>query len=365
MRIKTALITATLFLLGISSYAQTIRIKDAIRVEGARSNQLVGYGLVVGLDGTGDSQQTQFTVQSVTNMLNRFGIQVSASQVKVKNVAAVMVTADLPAFVKSGDRIDIQISSMGDAKSLQGGTLLQTPLFGADQQVYAVGQGGLSIGGFSAGGGGSSVSKNHPTVARIPNGALVEKEVPMSLVSGDSILLSLEKPDFTMASKIAKAIENNAATTAKAEDGGRVRVKIPQQYAQNPVDFIAKIEDIPVEMEPVAKIVINERTGTIVIGGAARLSPVAVSQGGLTVTITQDITVSQPPALSGGSTVVKPTKQVTAKEQTANTLILEPGNTLEDLVKALNAIKATPRDIIAILQAIKEAGGLSGELEIL
>ena len=187
----------------------------------------------------------------------------------------------------------------------------------------------------------------------------------MTVTEGDNIVLSLQKPDYSMASKIAKAIETGALTTAKAEDGGRVRVQIPKQYVPNPIEFLAKIGDLPVEMEPVSKVVINERTGTIVIGGAARLSPVAVSQGGLTVTISQDTVISQPPSLSGGTTVVKPTKQVTASEQTANTLVLKTGNTLEDLVKALNAIKATPRDIIAILQAIKEAGGLSGELEIL
>ncbi len=344
--------------------AQTTRVKDITRLEGVRANQLVGYGLVVGLEGSGDSKQTQFTTQSVTSMLSRYGVAVPAGQVKVKNVAAVMITASLPAFARSGDTIDVTVSSLGDANSLQGGVLLQTPLMGADQAVYAVAQGGVSIGGFSAGGGGTTVTKNHPTTGRIPGGALVEKEVPMQLSSNGHLQFSLQRPDFTMATKIAKAIQASTGASASADDGGRVTVDLPEQYRANPVSFLATIGDLTVEAEPVNKIVINERTGTIVIGGAIRLSPVAIAHGGLTVAISTQPVVSQPTPKSKGATTVVPQVDVTTEEARAATVMLN-GSTLDDLIKALNTIKATPRDIIAILQAIKEAGGIQGELEIL
>ena len=367
-RRATSSLLVSLGLLALSASgarAQMVRIKDLVRLEGVRSNQLVGYGLVVGLEGSGDSAQTLFTTQSMTNMLSRFGVEVSAAQVKTKNVAAVMITADLPAFARSGDRIDVAVSSLGDARSLQGGTLLQTPLLGADSQVYAVAQGSVSIGGLAAGGGGASVTKNHPTAGRIPNGALVEKEVPMTVAEGDHLSLSLRQADFSTAAKIAQAIGAATGTTASAADAGQVRVAIPDQYRGDPVAFVAKIGDLSVEAEPVSKVVINEKTGTIVIGGAVRLTPVAVAQGSLTVAISTEPIVSQPAPLSNGKTVAAAKTDVSVKEDRASTMLLKSGNTIEDLIKALNAIKATPRDIIAILQAIKEAGGLQGELEIL
>jgi len=345
--------------------AQTTRVKDIARLEGVRSNQLVGYGLVVGLDGSGDSKQTLFTVQSMVNMLNKFGVQVAATQVKVKNVAAVMVTASLPAFARPGDQIDVQVSSLGDAASLQGGTLLQTTLQGGDSQIYAVAQGAVSIGGFAGGGGGSTQVKNHPTVGRIPEGALVEKEVPMTIVDGDHLTFSLRQADFTTASRMATAIQKATGASAVAEDGGRIRVDIPATEKANAVQFISRVGDVSVDVDPVAKVVINERTGTIVIGGAVRLSPVAVAHGNLTVAVTAQPLVSQPVSLSKGKTAVATKTSVKVTEDRASTMMIKSGDTVEELIKGLNAIKATPRDIVAILQAIKEAGALNAELEVL
>jgi flagellar P-ring protein precursor FlgI len=358
------ILTLALLLLCGGTRAQSTRIKDITRPEGVRANQLVGYGLVVGLEGTGDSKQTVFTTQSLANMLSRLGVE-AGGDIKVKNVAAVMLTAQLPAFARPGDAIDVSVSSLGDARSLQGGTLLQSPLQGADGETYAVAQGALSIGGFAAGGGGASVTKNHPTVGRIPNGALVEKDVPMAVTDGSRLSFSLQRPDFTTASRIVKAIEESTGATASADDAGRIRVEIPEKYRSNPVAFMSIVGELPVEAEPVSKVVINERTGTIVIGGAARISPVALAQGSLTVSIATTPVISQPEPKSHGETVVVPQKDVSVEENRASTLLLKSGDTIEDLIKALNAVKATPRDIIAILQAVKEAGALHGELEIL
>lgn len=367
MRSRLSLLMAGLLLLAIPASAVTTRIKDIARVEGVRGNQLVGYGLVVGLEGTGDSKQTLFTVQSIANMLSRFGVTVPAGQVKVKNVAAVMITADLHAFSRTGDKIDVLVSSVGDARTLQGGTLLQTPLMGADQQVYAVAQGPLSIGGFSGGGGGGATVKNHPTVGRIPEGALVEKEVPMTITdsNGEQFSLSLREPDFSAAARVAQAVTATAGAKAWAEDGGRVKVEIPEKYRATPVSFLAMVGEVPVSIEPAAKVVLNERTGTIVIGGAVKLSTVAVAHGGLTVSVSTQPQVSQPAPVSDGKTVVTAKKDVKVTEDKASTILINSGDTIEDLIKALNTIKATPRDIIAILQAIKEAGGLQAELEVL
>jgi len=368
IRIKTPHVLTALGLLALAApplLCQATPIRNIARLEGVRSNQLAGYGLVVGLEGSGDSKQTQFTVQSITNMLGRYGVEVPAAQVKVKNVAVVMVTADLPAFARSGDRIDVTVSSVGDARSLQGGTLLQTPLSGADGQVYAVAQGAVSIGGFSAGGSGSSVTKNHPTAGRVPNGALVEKEVPMTIVSGAHLNYSLNRPDFATAARVAAAIEKATGAKAVADDAGRVRVELPEKHRSSPVSFIAAVGEITVDAEPVATVVINERTGTIVIGGAVRLSPVAIAHGGLTVSVSTDTLISQPGPLTQGETVAVPTRSVKVEEERASAVMIKSGDNVEDLIRALNAIKATPRDIIAILQAVKQAGGLQAELEIL
>jgi len=341
------------------------RIKDVAKVQGIRSNQLVGYGLVTGLNGTGDSTKTLQTMQSLSSMLKTFGVTVSAAQMQAKNVAAVMVTAQLPPFVKSGDTIDITVSSMGDAKSLQGGMLLQTPLRAANGQVYAVGQGAVSTGGFSASGGGSSQAKNFPTVGTTPNGAIVERDVATQLVTNGAITLSLHQPDFTTANRISEAIDSRFGSISIARDPGTVIVNVPGQYEGNIVSFVASLEELSVNPDNVAKIVINERTGTIVMGANVSIDEVAVAQGGLSITIAKEQTVSQPPPFSNGSTVVTNNTTVDVKEDKANIMVLPATANVGDVVNALNAIGATPRDIISILQAIKAAGALHADLQII
>jgi flagellar P-ring protein precursor FlgI len=343
------------------------RVKDIARVEGARGNQLLGYGLVVGLDGSGDTRQTVFTTQALANMLERMGATVDPQQIKVKNVAAVLVTADLPPFLKPGDRVDVTVSSLGDAKSLQGGTLVQTPLRGADSQTYAVAQGPVSIGGFSAAAAGAQVTKNHATVGRIPQGAYVEKAVPMPLVKGGVLAVSLNSPDFATASRVAEAINDSlGASVARADDAATVSVTVPPSYAERTVDLIAAVEAISVQPDAPARVVINERTGTVVIGAEVRVAPCAVSQGGLTVEITTEQVVSQPPpfAPKGAKTTVVPQSQITAKEPPA-ALASVTGTTIQELMRSLNAMQVTPRDVIALLQAMKQAGALQAELEIM
>ncbi len=343
------------------------RIKDVAKVQGVRSNQLTGYGLVVGLAGTGDSNKSTFTIQSVANMLKSFGVIIDTSQLKPKNVAAVMVTANLPPFVKPGDAIDITVSSMGDGKSLQGGTLLQTPLRAANGQVYAVGQGQISTGGFSASAGGSSQQKNFPTVGNIPSGAFVEKEVPMAFVdkNRDRITLALSHPDFTTASRICDSIDQRFGQIALAQDPGTVTVSIPSYYSDNIVAFVAAIEELPITPDVAAKVVINERTGTVVVGSNVTIDQVAVAQSGLTVKIGQTTNVSQPPPFSGGDTVVTKDTTVDVKEQPAGLIELPASASVGDVVAALNAVGATPREVISILQAIKAAGALHADLQIM
>ena len=365
---KLAIFLAALALLitsiGTAFAAPAVRIKDIAKVQGVRSNQLVGYGLVIGLNGTGDSDKTSAN-PSLTNLLKSFGITVNSAQLKAKNVAAVMITAQLPAFVKPGDTIDITVSSIGDAKSLQGGTLIQSPLRAANGSIYAVAQGPLSTGGFSAGGGGSSQQKNFPTVGSVPNGAIVERDVPTQLSSGGTINLALSQPDFTTASRITQAINVNFGTIAYASDPGTVSVTVPYEYANNVVAFVAALEDLAVTPDAIAKIVINERTGTIVMGSKVSVSEVAVAQGGLSVRISRDTQVSQPPPFSGGSTAITSNKQVEVDEKPANLIALPESSNIGDVVNALNAVGATPRDIIAILQAMKAAGALHADLQII
>lgn len=353
-------ITPTVTFAGTST-----RIKDVAKVQGVRSNQLVGYGLVMGLNGTGDSNKTLQTIQSLANMLKTFGVTVSASQMQAKNVAAVMVTAELPAFVKPGDKIDMTVSSMGDAKSLQGGMLLQTPLRAANGQVYAVGQGPVSTGGFSASGGGSSQSKNFPTVGMTTNGAIVERDVPVQLVNNGTITLALNQPDFTTASRLTATIDNQFGSIAMARDPGTVVVTIPSYYEGNLVGFIAALEELPITPDQIAKIVINERTGTIVMGARVSIDEVAVAQGGLSVRITNNQNVSQPAPLSNGVTTPTNNTTVDVKEDKANVMVLPATANVGDVVNALNAIGATPRDIISILQAMKAAGALHADLQII
>ncbi|HEX2951303.1 MAG TPA: flagellar basal body P-ring protein FlgI [Armatimonadota bacterium] len=340
------------------------RIKDIARIQGARDNQLMGYGLVIGLNGTGDSSSTGFTIDSVANMLQRFGVNVPPTKSKVKNVAAVMVTADIKAFVKNGDQIDVTISSLGDAKSLQGGTLLQTPLFGADNQVYAVAQGALLLGGYAAGAGGSSATSGHPTVGRIPGGALVEAEIPMNIAPQDTVTLSLLNPDFTTASRMAAAINEKLGNIAVARDAVAVDVKIPADFTARVVDFIGKIGAIDMVPDMAAKVVINEKTGTVVVGGNVTVAPVALAQGNLTVSVSTSLQVSQPEPLSNGKTVQGKTSDVNVAEPEVRVMEMS-GSNVGELVRTLNAMKVSARDIIAILQALKESGALQAELVIL
>ena len=357
-------ITTTMATAMAGSSAMT-RIKDVAKVQGVRSNQLVGYGLVMGLNGTGDSNKTLQTMQSLSSMLKTFGVTVSAAQMQAKNVAAVMVTAQLPAFVKPGDTIDITVSSMGDAKNLQGGMLLQTPLRAADGQVYAVGQGPVVTGGFSAGGGGSSQSKNFPTVGMTSNGAIVERDVATQLVNNGAITLSLSQPDFTTANRISEAIDNQFGSISKARDPGTVTVNVPSQYGSNLVGFMAALEELYINPDNIAKIVINERTGTIVMGAHVSVDEVAVAQGGLSIRINKNRDVSQPSPFSDGSTVTTNNTTVDVNEDKAHVMVLPATANVGDVVNALNAIGATPRDIISILQAMKAAGALHADLQII
>ncbi len=351
----------------IPNCAYPARIKDIAYFMGNRPNMLIGYGLVVGLNGTGDKDKTKFTVSTLANLLDNMGIHVNPDEIKVKNVAAVMVTARIPAFARVGTKLDVQVSSIGDAKSLMGGTLLLTPLKGPDGEVYAVAQGPISIGGFAFGGAaGGGVQQNHPTVGHISNGAIVEKEIPIDYQSYDVLDLTLRNPDFTTASKMAKAI--NAAfgqNIAKARDAATVRISVPDKANENLIDFISRIENIEVVPDTVAKVVINERTGTIVMGENVRISPVAVAHGNLTVSITEQPYVSQPLPFSRGKTTVVPQTQVEVQEEKAHLAIVGGGVTIGQVVEGLNAIGATPRDLINILQAIKAAGALQAEIEII
>lgn len=352
------------------SAAAQARLKDIAAVQGVRGNQLVGYGLVVGLDGTGDGSGSTFTPQSVASMLQKFGITVAPGALQLKNVAAVMVTATLPPFVKNGSAIDVTVSSLGDAKSLQGGTLLQTPLQAANNKVYAAAQGAISVGGFLAGGGGGggSVAKNFVTAGRIPGGALVEQDVPTTLLgsSSGSLEVTLNQPDFTTAARLVNAINAHkpyGVIGASASDAATVRVGFSP--GSDPVSVIASLENVPVDTDAQAKIVINERTGTVVMGGNVEVSACAVAHGNLTVSIANAPIISQPNSLSRrGQTVVAPRKIINVAEGDERLIPVPSSETLDTVVKSLNALGVTPRDLIAILQAMKEAGALHAEIEI-
>ncbi len=365
MRYTAILITIVLLVLTSAACAdQNVKIKNIAKIEGARSNQLFGYGLVIGLDGTGDTQQALFTAQSVANMLQKFGITVPADKLKVKNVAAVIVTADLPPFVRPGSKIDINVSSLGDCKSLQGGTLLQTPLQAANGQVYAVAQGSISTGGFTAGTEGTKVTKNHTTVGRIPNGAIIEQAVPTTLTDGDSIHILLNNPEFTTAVRVAQAVNDKLGVgSARALDAATIEV---QARSQDVIGLIAEVGELSVVEAAIAKVIVNERTGTVVIGSDVKLSPVALTHGSLSIEVATETQVSQPNPLSKtGSTEVVENTTVEAREEGHRMVNLQPGTTLGELVRAMNELKVTPRDVVAILQALKQAGALHAELEIL
>ncbi len=341
-----------------------LRVGDITTVEGVRKNPLVGYGLVVGLNGTGDRRQTVFTTQMLANVLQRLGISVSAPAVRVNNIASVLVTADLPPFARPGTQIDLTVSSIGDAKSLEGGTLLLTELHAADGQVYAVAQGPLVLGGYTAGNTTTSKQVNHPTVGKIPNGGTVERDTSLDLHQLTRISFLLRDPDFSTAESIAMAVNaQQERTIAAAIDGRLIEV---QTSPSTPIPaLIAQIQNLSVGVHSSAKVVVNERTGTVVIGKEVHLRPVSVLHGGLRISVTTDFTASQPNPLASGDTVVLPKTQVTAQEEPARRLELNDDATIEDLVNGLQRIGATARDVVAILQAIKAAGALDAELEVL
>jgi flagellar P-ring protein precursor FlgI len=335
--------------------------------EGVRDNQLVGYGLVVGLNGTGDRSQTFFSTQTLANILERSGITVAPDQMRVKNIAAVMVTAVLPPFVRQGSRIDVTVSSIGDAQDIQGGVLIMTPLKAANTLVYAIAQGQIVLGGFSAGAGaGNRVQLNHPTVGRIPNGALVEKEVGVDLAGKSRLNLVLQDSDFTTVTRAVHAINELVGTVvAAAIDGRTISIAVPGSYSQRIVEFMAMVENARMDVDTRAKVVINEKTGTIILGREVRIIQVSIIHGGLSLQVGTLLNVSQPSPLSQGQTTVVPEITVTAQEDKGRSVTLREGATVEEVVKALNAIGAGPRDVIAILQAIKAQGALQAELEII
>lgn len=358
-----------ILLLLVPGVPRAERVKDLASVAGVRDNQLVGYGLVAGLDGTGDqTSQTPFTVQSIRNMLLQLGVTVPENvNPQLKNVAAVMVHATLPPFSKPGATIDVTVSSIGNAKSLRGGSLIMTPLKGADGHIYAMAQGNLVVGGFGAETrDGSSISVNVPSVGRIPNGAMVEREVPTPFLTDSYLTLNLHTPDFTTATRMAQAIDGViGAGSALAVDGSSVRVVTPADPA-NRTSFMSIVENIELAPgETAAKVIVNSRTGTVVIGQNVHVTAAAVTHGSLTVTISNDPIVSQPPPLSGGSTVVVPNSQIDVRQEKNRMFLFNPGVSLNDIVEAVNNVGAAPGDLVAILEALKQAGALRAELIII
>ncbi|OEU77062.1 MAG: flagellar biosynthesis protein FlgA [Desulfuromonadales bacterium C00003093] len=385
-RFRFLLLIILAFILFSPSIGEAARIKDIVSIKGIRPNQLFGYGLIIGLNGSGDKAGASFTIQGLANMLEHMGIHVSATNLKVSNVAAVVVSAMLPPFARIGQKIDIIISSIGDAKSLQGGNLLLTPLKGVDGRVYALAQGAICVGGFSAGGGaGGGVTKNHPTVGRISGGATVEREIPLSLKNKQELTIILNNSDFNTAFRIAGVINSRFGDDiAKPVDSGTLKFRIPHEFHDRTVDLLAQIGQLEVVPDTMAKVIVNERTGTVVIGENVRISKVAVAHGNLSIEIKETKEVSQPlpfapsgegSALTeteegvivapGGSTVVSPKSDVSVSEEKNRLLLVPEGRTIGELVRALNAIGVTPRDLITILQAIKAAGALQAELEII
>ena len=351
-----------------STLAQAVRIKDIANIKGVRQNQLVGYGLIVGLNGTGDNDDLKYTIQSLAAMLQKMGVTVRAEDIESENVAAVMVTAVLPPFARVGNQIDVLVSSIGDAENLQGGTLLFTPLKAADGQVYAIAQGPVSTGGFDAGGAaGGGVQKNFPTVGRVPGGALIEKEIAYDFNGKKILTFVLDQPDFTTASRMAKAI--NAAVNdriARTQDAATVEVRVPYKYRGNVVELATLIESLGVTPDTVSKVVINERTGTVIMGENVRISTVAIAHGNLSIQIKETEDVSQPlPFSRGGQTVVTPDSDVIVEEGKKPLFLVESGVSIGEVVRALNALGVSPRDLIAIFQALKAAGALQADLEII
>lgn len=342
------------------------RIKELVMLEGVRDNQLIGYGIVVGLAGTGDKRQTVFSAQSLTNLLERMGVSVTPSAILVRNTAAVMLTANLPPFAQPGIRIDVTAAAIGDAANLQGGLLLLAPLRGPDGQVYAVAQGSVVTGGFVAGKGqGNSMTVNHPTVGRLPSGAIVERPAP-TLTPGAQLRLQLKRADFATATRIAAAVNAKFnPPPAKAQHAGLVVIDTPAAFQGRSAEFIAEVESLGVEPDGAGRIIVNERTGTITLGKEIRIRPVAVLHGNLAVEVQTTFNVSQPAPLAQGETAVVPKVDVAVKEEKARSVLLKEGATVEDLVKALTSIGSTPRDVIAVLQTLRAAGALEAEVEVI
>ena len=342
------------------------RLKDVTTLQGAMTQPLIGYGLVVGLNKTGDRRQTIFSAQTLANMLERFGVAVPPGGIKIENVAAVMVTTEIGPYAQSGTRLDITASSIGDARSLQGGLLLPTPLRGPDGAIVAIGQGPLSIGGFGVGGGGNAIAVNHLTVGRVPGGGLVQVARQTAMPPADELRLGLREPDFVSAGRIARAINMElGADRARVTDAGTISVRVPSEYRTTVPDLLARLEPLPIAIDTLARVVINERTGTVVLGGDVRIGPVAVAHGNLSLRISTQYNVSQPTEFSLGQTTVTPDTQVDAEQETRQLVALEEGTTLADVVRALNTLGVTPRDIIAIMQALKASGALRAEVVIL
>ncbi|HUT04424.1 MAG TPA: flagellar basal body P-ring protein FlgI [bacterium] len=345
--------------------AGMVRLKDIAQIQGMRSQQLIGYGLVIGLNGTGDASGTKFTTQSLANMLDRLGIRADATKIKVGNVAAIIATSTLPAFARSGSRLDVTVSSLGDASSLQGGTLLMTPLRGPDGKIYAVAQGPVSIGGFLAAGAGAKAQKNHPTVGRIPNGGTVERNLRATLEARSALTIKLDEEDFTTSARVAEAINEKFVGSARTLDAGAVEVSVPTELRNNIVEFISQLETVRVVPDSTARVVIDERTGTVVIGRDVQVDTIAIAHGNLNVVIKTEAEVSQPYPESAGQTVVTPQTTLKIDEEKQRLLLMSQAVTIQDVVAGLNAIGVSPRDLIAILQAIKAAGALRAELKII
>ena len=368
MTLATMALAAAILSFAVPSYAQSARVKDLASVEGIRQNQLVGYGLVVGLNGTGDSlNNSPFTRQSLTAMLERLGVNTRGANLRTANVAAVMVTANLPPFAQSGTRIDVTVSALGDAKNLQGGTLLVTPLLGATGDVYAVAQGSVAIAGFQAEGAAASITRGVPTSGRIANGAIIEREVEFALKDAKTLRLSLRNPDMTTAQRMSSIIhEFMGGAVAEATDPSTVVLSMPKDFKGSMSKMISEIELLQIIPDQIARVVIDERSGVIVMGSNVRVSTVAIAQGNLTIAVNEQPQVSQPNPLANGETVVVPQTTVQVDEQGNRKLaILKEGIALSELVDGLNALGIGPRDMISILQAIKAAGALQAEIEVM
>ena len=359
------LVIACVFAVVMPQNSRAARIKDIADFGGVRDNQLVGYGLITGLSGTGDSTNTAFTVRSIVNLLEKMGVSVSTRDIKSKNVAAVMVTAKLPVSAKPGSRIDVTVSSLGDAKSLLGGVLLMTPLKGIDGQVYGIAQGAVALGGYSAEGKAAKIQKNITTVGRIPNGMNVERAVPFEFNTQDVLTLNMHNGDFSTTNQVVERLnETIGGNFAFARDISTISLDIPPQYRNNIVPLMAAIENIEITPDIRARVVVDENTGTVVVGSNVRISPVAIAHGSLQIVVKESAKVSQPNPFSEGKTVTTPQTDIGVREENRRLMLLE-GATLQDLTEGLNAIGATPRDLISILNALKAAGALHAELEVI